>query len=168
MLALFINTFLSILLSLVGLAPVATGRNVGDCCGCIDCCATGKCFPGCCPCDCGQQKANQNSCCNRSPVRNATSVVKNTTTKAIGDCCGCVDCCATGNCMPGCCPCDCSTSSSNANKQTTAAKANCCGGQGKSARSSTARTTGCPCGCVCCDAGECYPGCCPCGCHVKK
>lgn len=170
MLALSINTIFSILLSFVGLAPVASGRNVGDCCGCVDCCTTGKCFPGCCPCDCGQQKGNQNSCCNRSPVKNASSVAKNMTTKAIGDCCGCVDCCVTGNCMPGCCPCDCSTSSATANKQITAAKANCCIGQRKSssARSATANSAGCLCGCDCCDTGECYPGCCPCGCHVKK
>jgi hypothetical protein len=92
------------------------------------------------------------------------------TTAAVGSCCGCVDCCATGNCTPGCCPCDCSVSSSTSKCKAQVSPASCCSrhAQSGSPAASTARQAACSCGCDCCDAGQCFPGCCECDCRTEE
>lgn len=159
MLILFFNTALIVLLSLAGVSAVDSQTQVGDCCGCVDCCAAGKCFPGCCPCDCTSAK---------------TDKVSKTSAK-VGECCGCVDCCATGTCFPGCCHCDCDAGGCCAQvKSCCQPSSACCQGRTsphpKAARRASAASQQhvCDCGCTCCAEGTCFPGCCPCGCHLDE
>lgn len=177
MLALFFNSALTVLLSLTGLNLTDAQTTVGDCCGCVDCCATGNCYPGCCPCNC----AGDGCCAKNLPCCNPPSACcKAAARKAVqpankvGECCGCVDCCATGNCKPGCCPCDCAAGCCAKGKSCCNAPATCCKGHAVARPTSARRATsasaqgGCACGCTCCDTGACFPGCCPCGCCLDR
>lgn len=108
MLALFFNSALTVLLALTGLNPTEAPAKVGDCCGCVDCCATGNCKPGCCPCDCAAGCcAKGKPCCKGHGVARPTSARRASSTSTRDGCpCGCT-CCDTGACFPGCCPCGC-------------------------------------------------------------